>query len=245
MNEIVEKYKNLLSKSSDFNLNIKNGCLYLVSTPIGNLEDISFRALFILENSDLIACEDTRITGQLLKHYGIQNRLISYYSSVEANKSEIIIKRILSGETVALVSDSGTPLISDPGSRLIKDCIDNNIEVIPIPGASALIHSLVLSGFNADSFLFYGFLPHKGREKVFNNLKKYRVPLVFFESKFRVKNTIKDIFKHFGNVEISISRELTKYFEEHIRAKVYNIIGENFKIKEKGEFTIIVDNGKK
>ena len=170
---------------------IKPGVLYVVATPIGNLEDISFRALHIFKNVDFVAAEDTRVSGNLLHLYGISKKLLSYYSRVESSKTNFIIDELKSGKSVALISDAGTPCISDPGNILINNCIADNIEMVSIPGASSLIHSLILSGFESKNFYFQGFLPHKGRENLFNGLKNIRMPIIIFESKFRIKKTIK------------------------------------------------------
>lgn len=224
-------------------LAVASNTLYIVSTPIGNLEDISFRALYVLKNVNLIACEDTRKTGILLKHYGIRNELTSYFSHNEQNKIEYIIERLRNGDSAAIVSDAGTPCISDPGSILVSECIKQEINVISIPGASSVIHSLVLSGFKIKKFYFQGFLPQKkGREKTFSELAKIKALLVIFESPFRVIRTLEDIHKFLGNKEISIGRELTKMFEEEIRGKVKEILDRKNKFKTKGEFVIVVNN---
>ncbi|HEX2787881.1 MAG TPA: 16S rRNA (cytidine(1402)-2'-O)-methyltransferase [Ignavibacteria bacterium] len=230
-------------------LSVARSTLYIVSTPIGNLEDISFRALHVLKNVNLIACEDTRKTGILLKHYGIRNELTSYFSHNENVKIEYIIERLQNGDSVAVVSDAGTPCISDPGGILVNECVRQGINVISIPGASSVIHSLVLSGFKIKKFYFQGFLPQKkGREKTFTELSKIKALLVIFESPFRVMRTLEDIHKFLGNKEIAICRELTKMFEEEIRGKVKDFVGENTnkdgknKFKTKGEFVIVINN---
>lgn len=219
----------------------KKGVLYIVSTPIGNIEDISFRAIKILETTDLIACEDTRKTNFLLQQYGIKNKTISYYSQVEFAKSGFLIDELKSGKSAALVSDAGTPCISDPGNLLVSKCIENNIEVNSAPGCSSLIQSIVMSGFSTKKFYFQGFLPQKkGRHKLLNELSEIRMPLIIFESPFRIYKTLQEIFEVFGNKEISVSRELSKKFEQTIRGRVKNILQQ--KIKTKGEFVIVIDN---
>ena len=224
-------------------LKIQKGALYIVSTPIGNMEDISFRALYILRNSDIIAAEDTRVTNNLLKHYGIQNRIISYYSRVENTKIDLIFSELKENKTVALVSDAGTPCISDPGNLLVSKCIEVGIEIFSIPGASALIHSLVLSGFPNDKFYFQGYLPQKkGREKILKELREKKMTLIIYESKYRIRKTLKECLKFFGNKEISIGRELTKKFEENIRMSLKKINSNLNVIKEKGEFVIVINN---
>lgn len=224
-------------------LSIAANTLYVVSTPIGNLEDISFRALHVLKNVNLIACEDTRKTGILLKHYGIKNELTSYFSHNEQVKVEYIIERLQNGDSVAVASDAGTPCISDPGSILVSECVKQGINVVSIPGASSVIHSLVLSGFKIKKFYFHGFLPQKkGREKIFTELSKIKALLVIFESPFRIMRTLEDIHKFLGNKEIAICRELTKMFEEEIRGKVKEILDRKDKFKTKGEFVIVINN---
>ncbi|MBS1515622.1 MAG: 16S rRNA (cytidine(1402)-2'-O)-methyltransferase [Bacteroidetes bacterium] len=224
-------------------LKISGGTLYIVSTPIGNLEDISFRAIHVLKNVDLIAAEDTRTSGILLHAYGIKGRLMSYYSHTESQKLDYIIGELKSGKSVALISDAGTPCVSDPGSILVSRCVQEEIEVVSIPGASSLIHSLVLSGFSTDKFYYQGFLPvKKGRETTFKELKDIKMPIIIFESPFRVFRTLEDIQKHFGNKEVSLCRELTKKFEEIKRGRVKEILQNKNSLKIKGEFVIIVNN---
>lgn len=220
---------------------IKENSLYIVATPIGNIEDISFRAISILKNVDLIASEDTRNTNFLLQQYGIKNRTVSYYSYVESSKVEYFIDEIKSGKTLALVSDAGTPCISDPGNIFVSKCIENNIDIISIPGCSALIHSLVMSGFSTKKFYFQGFLPlKKGRQTLFRELADVKMPIIIYESPFRIYKTLKDLSEYFGNKEISVSRELTKKFEQILRGKLKTLMNQN--IKAKGEFVIIINN---
>lgn len=225
------------------NSELVKGALYIVSTPIGNLKDISFRALDVLKKVDLIAAEDTRTTGILLNHYSIKNKLTSYYSYNETEKSKTIIESIKQGQTAALVSDSGTPGISDPGGILISECIENDIPVIPVPGANAFIHALILSGFSTKRFFFQGFLPvKKGRQTLLKELAEIKMPLIIYESPYRIERTLKDILEFIGNKEVALCRELTKKFEEVIRDKVKNLLAEKNKLKIKGEFVIVVDN---
>lgn len=240
MNErIIDIYEKYSHKFVDEEL--KQNTLYIVSTPIGNIEDISFRAINVLKNAALIASEDTRNTNFLLQQYGIKNRTISYYSHVESGKAEYIINEIRSGKPVALVSDAGTPCISDPGNILVAACVENGIDIISVPGCSSLIHSLILSGFTTKKFYFQGFLPQKkGRRALLEELSSVKMPLIIFESPFRIYKTMKDILEIFGNREISVSRELTKKFEQVLRGKVKTLIETN--IKTKGEFVIIINN---
>ncbi|MDZ4712116.1 MAG: 16S rRNA (cytidine(1402)-2'-O)-methyltransferase [bacterium] len=219
----------------------KASTLYIVSTPIGNIEDISFRAINILKNVDFIASEDTRKTNFLLTQYGIRNKTISYYSQVEASKADNILSELKNGSKAALVSDAGTPCISDPGNLLVSKCIEEGIDVVSIPGCSALMHSLVLSGFTTKKFFFQGFLPQKkGRQTLFNELVKIKMPLIIYESPFRIYKTLNEISEYFGKCEVSVSRELTKKFEEIIRENVNVLL--NQQIKTKGEFVIIINN---
>ena len=221
---------------------VERNALYVVATPIGNLEDISMRALYVLKNADMIACEDTRTTSVLLNRYEISNKLVSYYSHVESRKSALLIEEIKSGKSVALVSDSGTPAISDPGSMFISACIAEDIKVIPVPGANALIHSLVLSGFDNRKFFFQGFLPLKGRENVFEYLSGVKMPVIIYESKFRIKKTLAEIGLYFRGKNVSVSREMTKVHETTYRNRIDALIKDSGKIKEKGEFVIVIDN---
>ncbi len=222
-------------------LRVEKGTLYIISTPIGNLEDISFRALYVLKNVDMIATEDTRIASILLNHYGIKQKLTSYYSQVENSKLDYITNFIKDGNSVALISDAGTPCLSDPGSILVNKCVNENIKVISVPGASSIIHALVMSGFKDEKFYFRGFLPQKkGREKTFSELKNIKTNIVIFESKFRIKRTLNEILKYLGNKEVLIGRELTKKFEEIIRGRIKEINLNS--IKEKGEFVLIISN---
>lgn len=222
-------------------LKVENNTLYVVSTPIGNLEDISFRAVHILKNVDMIATEDTRVASVLLNHYHVKKKLISYYSRVENTKLDYITNFIKEGNSVALISDAGTPCISDPGSILVNKCIEENINVVSIPGASSLIHALVMSGFKDEKFYFRGFLPQKkGREKTFSELRNIKSNIIVFESKFRVKKTLGELLKNLGNKNVVVCRELTKKFEEIYRGKLREIATKS--IKEKGEFVIVIQN---
>lgn len=216
------------------------GKFYIVSTPIGNLEDISPRALKILSNSNFILCEDTRTSNILLMHYNIKNTLISYHAHNEDERIKYVISRIVNGENVALISDSGTPLISDPGSKLVRACIQNNIEIVPIPGANAIIPALVLSGFEIDKFYFEGFLPQKkGRQTKLKEICSRKVLTVFYESPYRIPKLLNELNSLSPNSEIVLCRELTKKFEEVIRGKVFELLKKINTIKLKGEFTIV------
>jgi 16S rRNA (cytidine1402-2'-O)-methyltransferase len=218
------------------------GTLYIVSTPIGNREDITLRALRILKEVDLIAAEDTRHTGLLLRHYGIQKPLTSYFEGNELKKRDFILSKLKQGDRIALVSDAGTPGISDPGFRLIQLAIENQIPVIPIPGPSAVIAALSVSGLPTDSFLFKGFLPHKikKRRDLLKELEDVRETLIFYESPHRISETLRDIYEVLGDREIVLTRELTKIYEEVLRGKVTEIQNQIGGRKLKGEITVVI-----
>ncbi|MGB9696706.1 MAG: 16S rRNA (cytidine(1402)-2'-O)-methyltransferase [Ignavibacteria bacterium] len=240
-----EKYKDIFDfiENKFSHLAIEPGVLYVVATPIGNLDDISFRAIYVLKNVDLIAAEDTRRTGQLLSFYGIKNKIVSYYSQVESKKIDYIMYELKNGKPVALVSDAGTPCISDPGSILVNACIENGIKVVPVPGANSVIQALVMSGFETDTFYFQGFLPvKKGRETRLEELRNIKDVIVIFESKFRIKKTMSELKKFFGTRDYVLFRELTKKFEESIIGNFSNL--DLDKIKEVGEFVIVINNSK-
>ena len=224
------------------------GTLFVVATPIGNLEDITLRALRVLKEVDLILCEDTRTTGKLLSHYDIKNKLVSFNSFSTHSKLEFVVKEILSGKNIALVSDAGTPTISDPGVLLTKyiyEKLESSIKVIPIPGPSALITALQASGVSVSEFTFLGFLPtKKGRETKFKFIAESPLPVVFYESTHRILKTLESLNKVCPHKKITIARELTKMFEEFIKGtaqEVYNQILED-KNRQKGEFVVIVDS---
>jgi 16S rRNA (cytidine1402-2'-O)-methyltransferase len=222
--------------------NSTKGILYVVSTPIGNLEDITLRALRSLKEVDLIAAEDTRRTGLLLKHYDIHTPLTSYFEGNELKKRELILSKLKEGKGVALVSDAGTPGISDPGFRLIQTAIENQISIIPIPGPSAVITALSVSGLPTDAFLFKGFLPRKSKKRrdLLKQLEEVKETLIFYESPHRLAETLKDIFDILGEREIVFTRELTKIYEEILRGKVSEVQHKIEKRKLKGEITLII-----
>lgn len=220
---------------------IIKGALYIVSTPIGNLEDITLRALKILKGVDIIAAEDTRKTSILLHHYGIQKQLLSYFEHNEARRIPEIINSLKSGKSVAVVSDAGTPGISDPAYRVVKKAIEEKIRVIPIPGASALLSALVVSGLPTSSFVYEGFLPHKkGRKQKLEKLKQETRTIILFESPHRILRTLNDIHLIIGDRDITVARELTKKFEDIFYGKVSTAI-KYFEAKPiQGEFVIIL-----
>lgn len=220
-----------------------SGILYLVATPIGNLEDISPRAIKTLSSVDFVLCEDTRESGKLLHHYGIKKQLISFHSYSEDEKIPFIINELKSGKSVALVSDSGTPCISDPGSKLVRACIENEIEIKPIPGANSIIPALVLSGFEIKSFYFEGFIPQKkGRRKLLEEISRRKEMTVFFESPYRIEKLIRELNEFCPEREIALCRELTKKFEEVIRGTVSDIFKNLDKVKSKGEFVVVINS---
>lgn len=225
-----------------------SGKLYLVATPIGNLEDITLRAINVLKEVDVIAAEDTRHTLKLLNHLEIKKKLISYHRHNEDSKSSILIDILLEGKNIALVSDAGTPAICDPGEEIVKQAIENEIDIIPIPGACALINALIASGMNTKEFSFYGFLPlnKKNRKEKLNEIRKETKTIILYEAPHKLVNTLKDISSVCGeNVNIVLAKELTKIHEEFIRGEIKEIIENVNEIK--GEFIIIIEgnsNGK-
>ena len=217
--------------------------LFIVPPPIGNLEDITLRAIRILKEVNLILAEDTRTTGNLLKHFSIENKLQSHHLHNEHKTVEQVVERIKNGETVALVSDAGTPSISDPGFLLVRECIKNGIEVDCLPGATAFVPALVNSGLPNDKFCFEGFLPQKkGRKTKIESLKTEEYTMIFYESPFRLVKTLKEFSEVFGSERrASVSRELSKMFEETKRGTLLELI-EYFSGKTvKGEIVIVVE----
>ena len=217
----------------------KENGLYVVSTPIGNLKDITIRALEILKNSDFILCEDTRISKNLLNKYAIKSKLISNHKYNEKKNTLRIIEYLKSGKTISLISDAGTPAISDPGSILVNECIKNNIKIVPIPGPSAVATAISISGFS-DQFFFYGFLPEKKQQitSQFKKISEFNSTLVFFISPKKINKTIPEIKKYFSNRKILICREITKLYEEFIRTNVDEL--EQFQKEPKGELTVVI-----
>jgi 16S rRNA (cytidine1402-2'-O)-methyltransferase len=218
------------------------GTLYIVSTPIGNREDITLRALRILKEVDLIAAEDTRHTGLLLRHFGITTLLTSYFEGNESRKKEFIVSKLMQGERVALVSDAGTPGISDPGFRLIRAAAENRIPIVPVPGPSAVIVALSVSGLPTDAFLFRGFLPHKMKKRrdLLKELADVKETLIFYESPHRISETLEDISEVLGDREIVLTRELTKIYEEVLRGRVSEIRDQVGERRLKGEITLVI-----
>lgn len=216
--------------------------LYIVATPIGNLKDISLRAIEVLEKADLIACEDTRHSRILLKYYQIKTSTTSYYQYNKLQKGRYLIDLLKAGKDVALISDSGTPGILDPGHQLINLAIENNIPITVIPGPSAFIVALVLSGKPSHRFIFAGFLPARkiARQNQLRKLKSSKQTIVFYESSHRILATLADTLEIFGDVEIACCRELTKKFEEVKRAKLSQITKEFSPHRPRGEFVVVI-----
>jgi 16S rRNA (cytidine1402-2'-O)-methyltransferase len=222
------------------------GKLFIVATPIGNLKDITFRAIETLKSASLIACEDTRHTKKLLSHYAISTPTTSYFEYNKIQKGEHLLKILKEGRDVALVSDSGTPGISDPGFNIVRLAIENNIQVVAIPGPSAIIAGIVLSGMPTDSFVFEGFLSQKPgkRRNELKALSPEKRTIVIYESPHRILKTLKDILDVMGDRDISVMRELTKVFEETIRLKVSESIEHFTKTPPRGEFIIVIKGEK-
>lgn len=217
------------------------GKLFLVATPIGNLEDITIRAINTLKEVDLIAAEDTRHTLKLLNHFNIKKPLISYYRETEKTKSEILIDKLLEGKNIALVSDAGTPGISDPGEEIVKKAIENNIEIHPIPGACAFVNALICSGLNTKEFIFVGFLSANKKDKIkkLEELKEENKTLIFYEAPHKMKKTLEAIWEIFGNRKIVLAREITKIHEEFIRGTISEILENQEELR--GEFVILIE----
>lgn len=216
--------------------------LYIVPTPIGNLEDITLRAINILKSADVILAEDTRTSGNLLKHLGISKPMHSYHVHNEHQTVVRVVERILKGETMALVSDAGTPAVSDPGFLLVRECIKNGIEVECLPGPTAFVPALVNSGLPSDRFTFEGFLPHKkGRQTRLQNLVNEERTMIFYESPHRLLKALQQFSEYFGpDRQVSVSRELTKIFEENIRGTVTEVLAYFSEKTIKGEIVIVL-----
>jgi 16S rRNA (cytidine1402-2'-O)-methyltransferase len=214
--------------------------LYIVPTPIGNLKDITLRALEILKEVDYIICEDTRRTNILLDHYDIKNKkLISYFAPKEDQKIPFLLE-IIKKYKAALVVDAGMPGISDPGYKLIKACLENNLEIEVLPGPSAFLTALVGSGLPTDKFLFLGFLPKKGLKKYLERIKELDVTIIFYESPKRLEKTLKTIYEILGNCKIAIAREISKIYEEYLRGDLKEMISKLKDKKLKGEITVVL-----
>ena len=222
------------------------GTLFLIATPIGNLEDISPRALRILKEVQLIAAEDTRHSGVLLKHFGVETKLTSYFEHNKIHKLDQILAALAEGD-VALISDAGTPAINDPGYELVKAALASNFDVVPVPGPSAPIAALTVSGLPTDSFLYLGYLPHKGseRRKAVEHVSNLPYTLIFLESPHRIVDSLEDLLFTLGDRRICVAREMTKLYEEYWRGSISGAL-EYFKSKDpRGEFTLVVEGKRK
>lgn len=218
------------------------GCLYVVATPIGNLEDISMRALRVLKEADLIACEDTRQTLKLLSHFDISKRLVSYHEHNEITRAPEIVIELEQGAKVALVSDAGTPAISDPGHRLVNLCLRHGIRVVPVPGASAFVAALAASGMPIEQFVFIGFLPSRPteRRKALRALANEPRTLALYEAPHRLLDTLEDALEILGNRPAVIAREVTKVYEEFLRGHLEDLVGTVRKKPPRGEITLLI-----
>lgn len=224
----------------------EKGTVYIVPTPIGNLEDITYRALRVLQSVSLIAAEDTRNTKKLLTHFDISTHLISYHDHNKESRGEQLLERLENGESIAFVSDAGMPGISDPGYEMIQSAIAKGLSVVVLPGANAALCALVGSGLSTQEFLFYGFLPRKKKErqKELDRLKPMQATLLFYESPHRLKETVTAIFEQLGDRQVSLARELSKRFEEYIRGSVGEIVEWIEQTELRGEFCIVVEGSK-
>ena len=231
-----------LKMSTAPNANSKNGALYIVSTPIGNLEDITLRGLRTLKEVNLIAAEDTRRTRQLLAHFEIHTPITSFFEGNQARKGEKLISRLKGGDKIALVSDAGTPIVSDPGYQLLVQCIEADIPVVPIPGVSACIAAASVAGLPLHSFVFEGFLSPKSgkRRRHLEGLSNEKRTLIFYESPHRLIPFLQDVIEFFGNRRIAIARELTKKFEEIFRGNVSDALEKFQAVLPRGEFTVVI-----
>ncbi|PID27035.1 MAG: 16S rRNA (cytidine(1402)-2'-O)-methyltransferase [Candidatus Cloacimonadota bacterium] len=216
--------------------------LYIVSTPIGNLKDITYRAVEVLKSVDLIACEDTRKTGILTKEYNISTPLISYHDHNKESRGKHIINLLESGENIALVSDAGTPAINDPGFNLVRDARNLNIKVTGVPGACAAINGIAISGLATDRFCYEGFLPvKKGRMTSLEKIKNEERTIIIYEGVHKIEKTLKDLKEYIGDRKIVILREMTKVYEEYIRGTAQEILNHFKENPLKGEFVLIVE----
>ena len=220
----------------------QGGCLYLVATPIGNLEDITLRALRVLKEADLIACEDTRQTQKLLQHYGIHKELVSYHEHNELTRAPELVIQLEQGAEVALVSDAGMPVVSDPGYRLVAQCLRHHIPVIPIPGPSAFVAAMAASGLPTEEFLFVGFLPSRAgaRRKKLDALKTEPRAIVLYEAPHRLADTLSDAAEIFGSRPAVVAREVTKIHEEFLRGPLAELRDAARKRTPRGEITLMI-----
>ena len=220
---------------------MKTGILYVISSPIGNLGDFSYRAVEVLSSIDLVAAEDTRVTSILLKKYSLNKKCVSYHDNNENSKFQLLINYLKQGINIALISDAGTPCLSDPGYRVVNAARKNNIEVLSVPGASSITAALSISGLPSNHFYFEGFLPKKkGRKTRLEFLGLLECSIIIFESPNRIIKTLTDISKYFGNRAVSICREITKLYEQNYFGYIDEILDDTGNIKIKGEFVLII-----
>ena len=221
------------------------GILYLVATPIGNLDDITYRAIKVLGEVNLIACEDTRHTRKLLTHYGISTRTISYHEHNERERAAELVKRLNAGESVAVVSDAGTPGISDPGFRLVQLAIENQVRIVPVPGPSAMVNAIIASGLPTDEFLFGGFLPARSgaRRTRLESLATIPATLIFYEAPHRLASALADAAEVLGNRQAVVARELTKLHEEIVRGSLDELAQRYASENVRGEIVLVIDRG--
>ena len=218
------------------------GTLFLIPTPIGNLEDMTYRAVRTLQEVDVVAAEDTRHTGVLLQHFNIAKPMISYHEHNKAEKGTDLIQRLLDGQSIGLVSDAGMPAISDPGEDLVKEAIDAGIPIVPLPGANAGLTALIASGQNTKEFHFIGFLPKRKQnvKDMLSRIATYEGTLIFYEAPHRIEETIQSLYEGLGNRSITVGRELTKKFETFTRTTLLELQNDFSQIVEKGEFVLLV-----
>lgn len=223
------------------------GKLYLVPTPIGNLKDITLRALEVLQSVDIVAAEDTRQSLKLLNHFNIKKTLISYHKYNEQGKSEDIIRQVKEGKNIAIISDAGTPGISDPGSVIVSKCIEQNIEFVVLPGATAITTALVYSGLDTTKFIFRGFLPRENKERkpIIDDLINRSETLIFYEAPHRLLSTLEFLYENIGNRKISMCRELTKLYEEIIRLTLEQAIEYYKQNSPRGEYVLVIEGKSK
>lgn len=223
------------------------GILYIVPTPVGNMEDMTFRAIRVLKEADLILAEDTRTSGILLKHYDIQNRLMSHHKFNEHGTSKTVVDRLRAGETIALISDAGTPGVSDPGFYLVREAVRAGIDVQCLPGATAFVPALVSSGIPCDRFAFEGFLPpKKGRQTKLESLRDEQRTMIFYESPYRLLKTLQQFAEYYGgDRQVSVCREISKVHEESVRGTLDEVITHFTATEARGEIVIILEGCKK
>ncbi|MEX0602610.1 MAG: 16S rRNA (cytidine(1402)-2'-O)-methyltransferase [Bacteroidota bacterium] len=218
------------------------GTLYIVATPIGNLEDMTYRAVRILSAVDLIAAEDTRTTKILLDHYGIRKPMVSYFSYNERQRIPRLLEALTNGQSVAVVSDAGTPGVSDPAEKIVRAAIERNIPVVPVPGPTAFVSALVVSGLNTARFVFEGFLPQKkGRKTKLEQLRSETRTIILYESPHRIVRTLKEILAAWGDRNVVVAREITKKFEEIVRGPASSILSEISSKPARGEYVLILE----